>query len=310
MVKKSYVLIILVLILISMNSAEALETSSLEIRVDKSQAYLNEDITVEIIGKNIRDLAGLDIILDYNSEVLEYISENINIPTNDYINIEDQSENFKDEAGQVRIMLGLKRDAQLITADEVVLATIKFKPLREGISNIEINNLTQVVKGDNSGGYIYDTIDFINNGVTIIKKASIGGSLILDDEKIIDEVKLELWKDNSPIKNVTIKSDEGYKLTGLDEGSYTIKVVLNGYKATEMNVDVKDGENKNIDITLERIYEDVNRDGKIDLGDLVAVGSQYKLKESDIGFNIDCDINRDRTIDLLDLIHITRKINE
>ncbi|MGL4772726.1 MAG: glycosyl hydrolase family 18 protein [Clostridium sp.] len=59
---------------------------------------------------------------------------------------------------------------------------------------------------------------------------------------------------------------------------------------------------------FDRIKEDVNNDGVVDVVDLSMVGQKYNKKSTDAEYDVKCDINGDKIIDLYDLVSVAKKI--
>lgn len=64
-----------------------------------------------------------------------------------------------------------------------------------------------------------------------------------------------------------------------------------------------------VNITVEKITADVNKDGIINVEDLALVSSKYNAKFGDEDFEIKLDINTDKVIDVYDLVFVAKGIN-
>ncbi len=313
MFKKLSLTILITMLILSTTIVGFAEGSDLQLRVASNSVLLGEDIEIEIIVTNVVDLAGAEIILNYDSSKMEFKSKTVNLDTNTYIDLQNHGSALGDSDGNTKLIFGLKKNSDLLSSSgslEISLGTITYTALEAGDAEFTINNVSKIVKYDGVGGYIYETINLPLSPTTIniYIKGSIAGIVTLDDSFDAQGSTVTLLKDAVEIQTTTVNAEGSYAFTGLDDGLYTVKISMKGYLDGEGTATVAGGSDETLDITLNRVVEDVDRNGSIGLEDLVEVGNLFKLNKGETGFKEDSDVNNDDTIDLLDLIYITRKI--
>jgi len=57
----------------------------------------------------------------------------------------------------------------------------------------------------------------------------------------------------------------------------------------------------------ESIIEDINKDGSVNMADVVLIAKVFGLTKNDEGFDKKCDINLDGTVNMSDIIKLARK---
>lgn len=300
-------ILVIILILSTGITAHGAEPA-LELRVSGGSVLLGENIEVEIVATNPVDLAGGEIILSYDNTLLDFNLKTINLTNGTYIDLQGYGYDLTDADGSVSIAFGLRKDKPLLNA-EVSIATISFTASAIGNTEFSINE-SKLVKGDGSGGYVYETISLpvTSNSINIFKKGSISGTITLSDGSNPLGSIITLNPLIGEAQTAALDSDGAYSFAGLDDGTYTLSVSINGYLEGGGSATITTGSDEIVNIALIRVKEDVNRDGAIGLEDLVAVGNSFGLSVGDTEFNVDADVNDDNIIDLLDLTYITRKI--
>ncbi len=312
MKKRASIVVILITLLININTVHGAEPS-ISINICSNEVLVGENLIVEIIGSQIDDIAGGYIILNYDENKLSFDNRTINIDSNDYIDLQFEGTSLEDEDGRTKIVFGLKKDADLIgdsEGNDIVIAILEYTALHTGECTLNLDPLSKLVKSNGAGEYTYENIN-INNGSTLLiyKLGSISGTIALEDNYIPSHEFIHLLKDGEIIETSGIDSEGRYSFNNLENGYYTLSIDIPGYiKIPDVNISLTNYGNVVQDFSLDRIEEDVNRDGIIDLADLVIIGGKFDLTKGDKGFIEDADINDDNIIDLLDLIYVTSKI--
>lgn len=310
MLKKLSLTILVAFLIASYTTVAFGEELELQLRTTSHSYVVGEDIEIDIILINALDIAGGEIILNYDKEKVEYNSKTINLDTDTYIDLQNHGSALGDSTYNTKLIFGLKKDSALLNNTEITLGTITYKALEEGEVHFNLDNESRLVKYDDANGYIYEAITLPDEGtvINIYTMGAISGTIALDDGFSPQGATVTLLIEGEEIQTITATEDGSYSFIGLEDGLYTVRVTLLGYQPNEAIVEIAQGSKESLDIALTRIKEDVNRDGVIDLEDLVEVGNLFKLSHGDSEFNSDADVNNDNVIDLLDLINITREI--
>jgi len=306
MIKKFVSITITFLIFISL--VVYAEAGTIDIQVNPNSVLIGNQVVVDISLNNIIDVAGGEIILNYDASKLNLSSKNINLTTGSYIDLQEYSNTLSDTSGSTKIVFGLKKDETLINGN-ISIGTITFTSSGLGDAIFSLDSNSKLVKSDVSDGYIYESVT-LGNSVTIniYRMGAITGTIALEDNISPEGAVVSLYKDEVLIGSTNPSADGSYSFEGLEDGDYTLKVSLLGYEDGDASGTVASNSDTNIDITLIRIKEDVNRDGEIGIEDLVAIGNLFGLTSTDDSFDPDADVNDDNIIDLLDMIYITRAI--
>lgn len=288
------------------------EGSSLILNVTGEQHLLGEQITVEVVGKALTDIAGADIGIIFDSSKLELIEKMI--PITDAINIQNHHGDnigLKDETNKTKIIFGLNRGAVLLNADKI-LATLTFRTIDKGQADIGFSPESRLIKETNNAGildYLYIQPQLPEElTISIIKRAKIWGKITGSDAYDMSGAEIKLFKHDVQQASIIIDSEGSYDFTGIEDGNYTMKVTLPGYEAFTQNIVVAGGVDMVCDMILQRIPADADRNGIIELEDLVFVARRFGLSIGDAGWNADADITKDGIVNMLDFVTITRRI--
>lgn len=288
------------------------EGSSLTLNITGEQHLLGEQITVEVVGKALTDIAGADIGIIFDSSKLELMEKMI--PITDAINIQNHhgdNISLKDEKNKTKIIFGLNKDGVLLNNDKI-LATLIFRAIDKGQAVIGFSPESKLIKETNNVG----TLDYMHIQpqlpadltISIIKRAKISGKITGSDAYDISGAEIKLFKDGVQQASTIVDSEGSYDFTGIEDGNYTMKATLAGYEAFTQDIAVTGGVDVVFDMILQRILADADRNGIIELEDLVFVARRFGLSVGDTGWNVDADITRDGTVNMLDFVNITRSI--
>ncbi len=313
MQRKNLLCIFIVLVWILTSSFSY--ASTIELEVSKSEALEGEEVILQVIGKDLTDIVGANIIINYENSKLTLQSKTINIDDTEYINLQIEGTSLEDSDGQAKIVFGLKKDSTPITNSESTpptstLATLIFTTTDIGEVSFALDGESKLVVDNGSDVYTYDDITLGESvNLVIVKLGSISGNIAFDDGYTASGEEVKLYKNDQISKTVIINNDGTYSFENLEDGAYLLEVSVPGYEeVTPIEITVDNNDIINQNFNLNRIYEDVSRDGAIDLADLVLIGGKFDLTNLDAEFIKDADINGDNIIDLLDLIRVARKI--
>ncbi len=167
MMRKLFLLLIAAL-LISPVSAETLVVGSYEIQKGST-------ISIPIIAKNLSSIAGFDIKLNYNPDVIEFVSYSIGNKIGQNFNFK----NIDSRNGTARFIIVANN---AITAENITLINITFKAVGDEGSKTSLSlyaELSRVVNGKQTG---FQTVipECISGEITIKSKTetpSSGGSV-------------------------------------------------------------------------------------------------------------------------------------
>ena len=297
------------ILLITLGIPTYAEGNSLIITVDHNAGLVGEEVTVNIAGNNLTDIAGADLVITYDSSKLEFIEKTISI--RDVIDIQlhrDDNNDLMDEDGMIKILFGLNKDAELLQGD-VHIARIKFKNIDIGSASIGFGSTSQLVKETNNGtiDYAYTNPQLSDNlTVDISKLAKLSGVITGSDHYEMAGAIILLKKDGVEVHSSILELEGLYEFKNLEDGTYTIEVFHPGYETYTQELLVLNGEDEESNMILNRINVDTDRNGGIELEDLVFVARRFGLSSGDTGWSSDADVNGDQVIDMLDLVQITR----
>ncbi len=301
-----HIIWVVCIVFIGLFSPVYAEENSLSIVVNNNECLVGEEVIVEIIANEF-DMAGADIEISYDSKKLQLIEKNIFVENT--INIQDysgQNLDIKDSEGVTKILFGLNKDSSLLQGQHT-LASIVFKATETGQASIGFNSsqLAREILVGEKRDYIYTDPQLSQSlTININKLGEISGVIEGSDNYSMEGAVITLKKDGVQ-ETATLENSE-YNFTALEDGIYSLEVSLSGYEIYAKEITVKNGADQVVNILLDRIIRDANRDGVIGLEDLVAVASKFGLTNEAVNWNSDLDINGDGTIDILDLVNITR----
>lgn len=312
--KKLFIVLIIGLCLWNQVSFVNAEGASLEVVTDKEELRINDTLQASIMAKDIEQVAGADILLYYDPSKLRLISKNMEFNEEEYIDIQDHIAEIKDENGIVRIIFGLKKDVLLLEGQEMLMASLAFEAIETGDAEITIADESRLVEEiTTEGGINYQysqPLLHISKTIVIQEETnslgSIQGNVSLSDHGDIVGTEVILFQGDIEIKRTTVQENGTYTFPDLEDGNYTVRVNKPGYQHYDQSILIENSEDVTSDINLIRIKEDVNRDGTVDIGDLVVVGSRYGVIKGEEDWLADADLNHDEKIDLLDILFISR----
>lgn len=288
------------------------EGSTLTLRVDQSHILLGNTVTVELVAENIENVAGTEIFLNYDPTRLKPLSKTIHYPQKDYLDLQELTPQFKDTQGTVGVVFGLKKDRELLQGESVVIATVVFRSIGMGQGWIAVDPESRLVEEHiTAQGMDYQYHNPHIGGailITIGKKGSISGTIALSDGKNPQGTAIVLLEGETEIAYTTPGMDGAFSLFNIPDGVYSLRCHKPGYEIYEEKVTIIHEQDVTLEITLKRIKEDVDRNGAIELEDVVYMAQRYGLSMGQEGWSDDADLNGDGKIDLLDILFVGRKL--
>jgi|GEM_PF-3175996 len=314
--KKWAVLVIMVIFLWVFTLPAYAQDHSLSISVSQDACLLGEEITVEVIGSDLDDIAGADIGLSYDHTKLELLDKAIQVNGSNIIDIQLYNENIdrlQDQNGIGRIIFGLRKNAVLMNELQKTLAVFTFKAIDIGQAEIGLISGSQLIQETNNQGVIdysfsNPQLPLENLSVQIVKKAGVFGAISSSDGYTTAGTEVKLSKDGMEPITAAVDADGNYEFSNMEDGTYTLTVTLPGYETSTQEITVTEGQDEQRNVTLQRIIKDADRNGIVELEDLVFVASRFGLGEGELGWNSDADINQDGVIDMLDILFISREL--
>lgn len=311
-------LLIILICLLSTSISSYAQENTLSLKVNKENIELDDEIFVNIIGRNLENIAGANIQINYDDRKMELMTKKIALEEEDIINLQKSdrilknSEKFKDVEGMSKIIFGLKKNKILLNEKEKVLATCTFKAIDVGEASIYLEPKSQLIQEKNSN----ETLDYVftnpklqgkDTKIHIINKGRISGNISTSDGFNIENTKIKIVKDSIELKSIELKNNT-YEFKNIEDGKYEVIVEKVGYETFKKDIDILGGQNLVLDFELQRIKEDLDRNGSIELEDLVFVASRFGLKKDEAKWNDDADINKDNVIDMRDVLFISRAL--
>lgn len=292
------------------------EGASLEITTDKDELNVHARVHAYILAKDIEQTAGADIFLYYDPSKLKLISKNIEFSEEEYIDIQDHIAEIADEDGTVRIAFGLKKNVLLLAGHEKRLGTLVFEAIERGDTQIIVGGESRLVEEVTTEGnvdYQYSRpLVYISKSIVIKEEANvlgtIRGSVALSDHEDAVSTEVILFQGDTEVKRTFVQEDGTYGFTDVANGDYILRIKKLGYQEYSQTILINNEKTVIVDINLARIKEDVNRDGFVDISDLVVVGARYGIEKDGEGWLADADLNQDGKIDLLDILYISRML--
>ncbi len=302
-----YTLVLFSIFLLFPIMAQA-EGSSLTLVSSRHNLGVGEEFSMEIVAENIEDIAGADLMLEYDGEKLLLISKEFILSQEKYFDLQEFSDQMKDESEKVRMVFGFKKGMELLTGEKIAIAKVTFRTKEEGMAEIKLSNQSKLVT-ELENGYVYAvmTIPSEPTKISVVRKGQISGKVQLSDQADF-HTRISLLQNEQVIENVLADEKGDFVIDGIEDGEYRVRIHQLGYKDVEENIIIENGNHVTLNHVLQRIKEDVNRDGVISLEDLVAIASRYELIIHSEDWLEDADLNKDGTIDLLDVLFVGRKL--
>lgn len=284
------------------------EDRSLKAFSNRNTMSIGEEFSVEVVAEYVSSIVGADLVLDYDSEKLLMIHKEYALSEEKFFDLQDINDRMQDENERVKIIFALKKGTELLTGDKIVIAKIHFRAKKDGIAEVKLSSQSKLVSeiGDE---YAYVMLNTPAEAIkiNIIRKGQISGNIQLSDQADF-HTQISLLKNGQVIDRTFVDENGDYVIAGLEDGEYMVRIHQLGYVVIEENIRIESGNAMVLNDTLQRIKEDVNRDGVISLEDLVAIASRYELTASNEDWLEDADLNKDGRIDLLDILFVSRKL--
>lgn len=271
--------------------------------------------TVNINAKNLESFVGGEIIVSYDSSVIELVDKTLAISSStDFTNIDTEpNPNLKDSPGKTMFIFGVNKDVSPLTGNQLI-GSLTFKALSKGTETIEVNSNSKIIYEDASGNYIEVPYSTSNLSYNIVGIGSISGRVIDNTGNGIGNIVVELVQDNSVVYSTTTSQDGSYNINGITEGIYTLQINSSQHIKYSEEVQIYSASNANADITLVQLVEgDVTKDGIVDLEDLVFTANYFGFTSLDAEWDENteiADVNNDSKVDVIDLIIITRNLSK
>jgi len=152
MKRKGLLIYIFVFIILSTFSAYG-QGSTLELWVDEDEILLGESLEVHVKLKSPSNIAGGEIILEYDGDIFQVLNKEFNLKEDTFINLQEYGESLKDYTGAARLIFGLLKDRELLNQD-ITIGKIILKAKDLGTSMLSIEK-SRLVREDGQA-YIYD----------------------------------------------------------------------------------------------------------------------------------------------------------
>ena len=289
-----------------------------------------ENLIAEVRAENAKDLYGYQFAIKFDAEVLEVES----VSPGNFLKGDfgwaggDETHwiagEIDNEDGKISSSLGIR-----IIPGEVkgsgVLATITFIPKKTDESELEFLELKlSNADGDPVVSYSVNQIVQIPSVISadLVIKASIEGSLVVAELKIVDPVNVDGYSvDLSFPGNLEIVFEEGLDVYDnvitdiVEDTTFKFQVYQSGEIKFELLNGLLDGPLKTTEIPVlvnDQIAVvaspnwDINRDYVIDIFDLVVLGENFGRKITR-ELRPNPDVNRDGVVDVYDFVKVGAK---
>lgn len=148
----------------------------LVLKIDEEQVYLEESITVTLVGKNVENMVGTEIVLHYDASKLKMISKETPFHSNEVVDVTVFNDDLKDKEGKINLFLAWNKNTPSITQAEQVLAVLQLKAINLGEGDIGIKEGSKLIEAFEDEGrekYIYRNpqINSANRKIHIVKKS-------------------------------------------------------------------------------------------------------------------------------------------
>ncbi len=115
-------------------SAHAQE-SSLLLYPSSQEISVGEEFSVEIVGKELSNIAGGDIVVVYDKERLQLLSKQLLLSQEEILDLQKENESIQemqDEENRCKFLFALRKNAELLSGEEKRMGVIRFQALKEG----------------------------------------------------------------------------------------------------------------------------------------------------------------------------------
>lgn len=316
-------------------------SSYITIEFDKTDVKINDIIKASVTVNGFNMLAGYQVCITYDPEVLVPVEANRLRPYRNYT--EPSPGNIlNNDAFQIlsaaahdvnngmlyfgrQYMLLSDYKASSVNECSGVTNIIYFKVMSDDIpsTTIQFTNNDQLGEPSVSGTLLNDCdLKFFTSAdYYVLQPKAIN---INKSYKLTGYVKSELEVDEFYKKssNFFVKADDSSSAFSYWSGYFEIRVLQKpaiytltiqkpGYLAREIhNVNVtQDTEINSYDSPIVLWAGDINQDGVINDADIALVEASFNTTPSDPAYNINCDLNEDDQINLVDLSFIARHYN-
>ncbi|KPU27439.1 hypothetical protein TR13x_05045 [Caloranaerobacter sp. TR13] len=312
--KKYFIIMLTLVLIISSNTSFAQQQPYIELSSqDLANLKVGDTFTVNIDIKNVSDFIGAKIIVKYNPNLISIKNKSLTLTNiTDFSNIEGVSNNsLIDGNDTVIFIFGLNSNATPISGD-ISIGSITFDVISKGQGTISIESESKLISEDINGNLQELTFNLNTLNYTVSGVGNLSGTIKTLSSNPINGAYIELVQNDITYYSASTSTDGAFNIENIIEGTYTLKVNYEGYKEFSQVINITDGSNINLDISLTKIVDgDITGDELVTLEDLVFAANYYGLSSYDLNWDENCikaDINKDNKIDVLDLIYINRRI--
>jgi len=313
--KKSFVILMMFLILLIPTIGHGVG-SSIEIStdIDLSQLQPGDNFTVTINVGNVTNFVGGEIVLNYDPALLRLVTKNFDgVNMTDFTSLEGvTNNNLVDDPGKILFLFGLNKGVDPLSTNQVI-GTLTFEAISKGTGSVLVDNSSRLIAEDIDGGFNEIPYNSTVLEYNILRVGSLSGSIKDKEGSPLDVVSIELMKDDVVIYSGLTSSDGIFSIEKIIEGSYTLIVSRNGYKEYSETVTITSEINTVYNLTLSPIVlGDVTGDDIVSLEDLVYVANYFGLALGNDNWSDNAsiaDVNKDGKVDILDLIFVNRRLS-
>lgn len=294
---KKFVMLVLIMALIITTAGNyvcsADNTPTINMTVPE-QIYTDQIFDVQVHLNNVQNIEGVDFSLTFDPQLVEVqdadqASAGIQITGGTFL----QGLLAKNEAdnpnGTIRFATATSDPG---ATGSGILATIKFKALQKGTSNLAFTSVKLVDQGLN-----WVNCNSENASLNISDQGVITGKVTMQGRAAHGGITISAYGTDT----TTTTNPDGTFTLSLSPGNYTLYATAPRYISKKLgDFTITPGLSNNLQDQL-LLAGDANADDKVGLDDLVVLQKDY-----DGSGDLNSDFNGDQKIDLIDLVLLTK----
>jgi len=255
-------------------------------------------LTVTVVAYHATDLYAADVSLAFDPDVLGVSALSIAPPLNELI----LRQSYDNETGTAAWVAGRQGQVPGVSGD-APLAELTFSAVGVGSAAI---TPTTVSLADSRGL----SIPASSEGATItVRGASrLAGTLGADGlGPAVAGITVRLYDAaGTLVAEAATGADGRFEFADLPSGTYHLLASRPGCLSRYLG-SFRPGPGEQVEVPAVTLFSgDVNRDDRVDLSDLVALGLAYGARAGEAGFNAAADFNADGRVDLSDFVWLAR----
>ncbi len=253
--------------------------------------------TVTVAAYHAADLYAADVALGFTTGALRAEALEVAAPLNELV----LRQGYDNQAGSAWWVAGRQGQVPGVSGD-VPLAELTFSA--EGVGNAAITP-TAVSLADGGGRSI--PVSYEGATITVRGASRLAGTLGAEGLGAAAGITVRLYDAaRSLLAAVETGAGGRFEFAGLPSGTYHLLALRPGCLSRYLG-SFRPGPGEQVEVPAVTLFSgDVNRDDRVDLSDLVALGLAYGARAGEAGFNAAADFNADGRVDLSDFVWLAR----